>query len=279
MAGLSLKAIFHMVSQDSDKRISDFTGTTSYCSSIISDLLRLSEDLKTLNEEKILFLKDFLKKALKELHICFKNPDSKTLLKEKEKIYRALNLYKSGLSEDREKSLKILRKASEDLFSSLINLKEAEEIIYSDYCLTCGTRNNTGRKYCHNCFSPLPCFAEYVNPINKSIMEDMTETSVRRGCVLTCNLQLILRGLEEFQKGNKEEFIKELENFEVLLKSEYGVNGMMEIAEGINILKDMAFKGRRDYIKGISLIMEGMNKLYYVQLRGEEAERIFYKKN
>jgi hypothetical protein len=286
-----------------------YTGTTGYSIIILKELLGFSEDgflnagefplLKDLIsafdvkksfteiKEKIEFLIKLADKTERHFKILSKNPDSVTLVTERENICRLIGIYKNCLIEIEqsiempvEKLFDSLKETSRNIFLSIIRLKETEDVLYYNHCITCGYGNRSERKYCKSCLSPIQRFSEYVNPVNRSFLEE--EDSNKPCSLLTCSIRSIIRETEKFQKGKKssEDFIKEIEEFISLISTEKVAaeitqeRGIEIMLEGLYILKENAIKDRKiNLFRGINLFMEGANKLYYIQKRGEEAER------
>ena len=304
--GTAMKAVMKVAEQRQEEA---YTGSTGYSVIILKEFLGFSEkdfltagefpllkDLisdfnikKSLTEikEKISFLIKVTEKTERHFQILSENPDSVTMVKERINISMLLDKYKNCLREMErsiempvEKHIDSLTEISKAIFLSLLRLKETEEILYYTHCITCGYGNNTGRKYCKSCLSPLQRCAEYVNPVNRSFME---EEEYNSPCsVLTGNIRAIIRETEKFQKGkkNSDDFIKEVEHFISLISAEKVITETMPdmgteiILKGLNILKEASAKGRHINVNGgINLIIEGANKLYCLQKRGEEAER------
>lgn len=307
--GTAMKAVMKIAEERQEQA---YTGSTGYSIIILKEFLGFSESLpfipaefpllndlisclkgkKSFSEikEKITFLIKLTDKTERHFRILAENPDSVTLIKEKDSICRLLDTYKKCLTEIEqsietagEKYFDTLAEISKNIFMSIIRLKETEYILYYNHCITCSYGNKPEKKYCKSCQSPIQRCAEYVNPVNRSIME---EEECNSPCsVLTGNIRSIIRETEKFQKDKKssEAFIKEIEDFIYLLFSEklliefMADTGTDLILKGLNILKEASVKDRHiNLTGGINLIIEGANKLYSVQKRGEEAEMAMF---
>ncbi len=302
--GTAMKAAIKIAEERQERA---YTGTTGYSVIILTEFLGFSESIplnpgefpllnnliswineKSFTEikEKITFLIKITDKTERHFRILAENPDSVTLIKEKYRICRLLDMYKKCLTEMEQsempskKQVQSLAEISKNIFLSLIRLKETEYILYYNHCITCGYGNKSERKYCKFCQSPIQRCAEYVNPVNRSFLQEEDHNSPCS--VLTGNIRAIIRETEKLQKGKKtsDVFIKEIEDFIKILSSEKGLIEIMEdtgtdlILKGLNILKENSIKDRHiNLAEGINLIIEGAHKLYYVQKRGEEAER------
>ncbi len=304
--GTAMKAVMKVAEERQEHA---YTGTTGYSIVILKEFLGFSEShpltpgefplLKDLIsclkgkksfaeiKEKITFLIKFTDKTERHFRILAESPDSVTMIKERDNISSFLGMYKKCLTEMEqsmemplEKYLDSLAEISNNIVVSVIRLKETEHILYYNHCITCGYGNKPERKYCKSCQSPMQRCAEYVNPVNRSFME---EEEYNSPCsVLTGNIRAIIRETEKFQKGkkNSDDFIKEVEHFISLISAEKVITETMPdmgteiILKGLNILKEASAKGRHINVNGgINLIIEGANKLYCLQKRGEEAER------
>lgn len=307
--GTAMKAVMNIAEKRQEEA---YTGSTGYSVIILKEFLGFSEkDFLTAGEfpllkdlisdfnikksfteikEKISFLIKVTEKTERHFQILSENPDSVTMVKERINISMLLDKYKNCLREMErsiempvEKHIDSLTEISKAIFLSLLRLKETEEILYYTHCITCGYGNNTGRKYCKSCLSPLQRCAEYVNPVNRAFIEEEENNSPCS--VLTCNIRSIIRETETFQKSkkNSETFIKKIEDFIDLISSENVLIGTMAdrgtdlILKGLNILKDGSDRNI-NLLTGINLIIEGANKLYCLQKGGEEAERYMLKK-
>ncbi|MEQ8191684.1 MAG: hypothetical protein ABRQ39_27205 [Candidatus Eremiobacterota bacterium] len=307
--GTAMKAVMNIAEERQEQA---YTGSTGYSIIILKELLGFSTNVP-LNTDEIPIVKDLIscfnsKKSFIEIkkqitylimvtenterhfRILSENPDSVTMVKERDNICRLLGTYKKCLKEMNlempvEKNLYILADISKNIFLSIIHLIETEQILYYNHCITCGYGNNPERKYCKSCQSPIQRCAEYVNPVNRSFLEEEAHNSPCS--MLTGNIRAIIRETGKLQKGKKtpEVFIKEIEDFIELLSSEKSLIEIMEdtgtdlILKGLNILKEASVKNRHvNLAEGINLIIEGANKLYYLQKGGEEAERSMLKK-
>jgi len=307
--GTAMKAVMKIAEERQEQA---YTGSTGYSIIILKEFLGFSESLpftpgefpllndliscltgkKSFSEikEKITFLSKLTDKTERHFRILAENPDSVTLIKEKDSICRLLHMYRNCLTEieksieiSGEKHIGFLTEISKNIFLSVIRLKETEYILYYNHCITCGYGNKPEKKYCKSCQSPMQRCAEYVNPVNRSFMEEEERNSPCS--VLTGNIRSIIRETEKFQKGKKDShaFIKEIEDFIYLLFSEklliefMADTGTDLILKGLNILKEASVKDRHiNLTGGINLIIEGANKLYSVQKRGEEAEMTMF---
>ncbi|MEQ8225468.1 MAG: hypothetical protein ABRQ37_24325, partial [Candidatus Eremiobacterota bacterium] len=215
--GTAMKAVMKIAEERQEQA---YTGSTGYSIIILKEFLGFSESLpfipaefpllndlisclkgkKSFSEikEKITSLIKLTDKTERHFRILAENPDSVTLIKEKDSICRLLDMYKKCLTEIEqsietagEKYFDTLAEISKNIFMSIIRLKETEYILYYNHCITCGYGNKPEKKHCKSCQSPIQRCAEYVNPVNRSFMEE--EDHNAQCSVLTGNIRAILR--------------------------------------------------------------------------------------